>query len=162
MVLLASQLSLAPLAVSYHLPHQISGLSQPGLTQPTNLKGTDSSIYFDSFTYSQFFQLIFLNFNGLRSSYKAKDQLCGSALCLCHCNLSFNSNQPRCCGWLSLTDMAHETFPLHSLVWNNQYLELDRELQTKEVDGLNVFYLFIGGGFLRCVSFVALHCAALC
>ncbi|XP_008325251.1 ankyrin repeat domain-containing protein 13D [Cynoglossus semilaevis] len=30
--------------------------------------------------------------------------------------------------------MAHETFPLHSLVWNNQYLELDRELQTKEQD----------------------------
>uniref|UniRef100_A0A4W6DIA8 Ankyrin repeat domain 13D n=1 Tax=Lates calcarifer TaxID=8187 RepID=A0A4W6DIA8_LATCA len=30
--------------------------------------------------------------------------------------------------------MAHEAFPLHFLVWNNQYLELDRELQKKEQD----------------------------
>lgn len=29
--------------------------------------------------------------------------------------------------------MAQEAFPLHVLVWNNQYLELDRELQKKEV-----------------------------
>lgn len=29
--------------------------------------------------------------------------------------------------------MAQEAFPLHYLVWNNQYLELDRELQKKEV-----------------------------
>uniref|UniRef100_A0A8C6NJP5 Ankyrin repeat domain 13D n=1 Tax=Nothobranchius furzeri TaxID=105023 RepID=A0A8C6NJP5_NOTFU len=29
--------------------------------------------------------------------------------------------------------MALEAFPLHLLVWNNQYLELDRELQKKEV-----------------------------
>lgn len=29
--------------------------------------------------------------------------------------------------------MAQEAFPLHFLVWNNQYLELDRELQRKEV-----------------------------
>lgn len=29
--------------------------------------------------------------------------------------------------------MAQEAFPLHFLVWNNQYLELDRELQKKEV-----------------------------
>lgn len=29
--------------------------------------------------------------------------------------------------------MAQEAFPLHLLVWNNQYLELDRELQKKEV-----------------------------
>ncbi|CAF88186.1 unnamed protein product, partial [Tetraodon nigroviridis] len=28
--------------------------------------------------------------------------------------------------------MAQEAFPLHFLVWNNQYLELDRELQKKE------------------------------
>uniref|UniRef100_A0AAX7VIQ1 Ankyrin repeat domain-containing protein n=1 Tax=Astatotilapia calliptera TaxID=8154 RepID=A0AAX7VIQ1_ASTCA len=28
--------------------------------------------------------------------------------------------------------MAQEAFPLHYLVWNNQYLELDRELQKKE------------------------------
>uniref|UniRef100_A0A3Q1JUK5 Ankyrin repeat domain-containing protein n=1 Tax=Anabas testudineus TaxID=64144 RepID=A0A3Q1JUK5_ANATE len=31
------------------------------------------------------------------------------------------------------TTMAQEAFPLHVLVWNNQYLELDRELQKKEV-----------------------------
>ncbi|KAM4555414.1 ankyrin repeat domain-containing protein 13D isoform 1-T1 [Odontesthes bonariensis] len=30
--------------------------------------------------------------------------------------------------------MAQEAFPLHSLVWNNQYLELDRELQNNEQD----------------------------
>uniref|UniRef100_A0A7N6FCL9 Ankyrin repeat domain-containing protein n=1 Tax=Anabas testudineus TaxID=64144 RepID=A0A7N6FCL9_ANATE len=30
------------------------------------------------------------------------------------------------------TTMAQEAFPLHVLVWNNQYLELDRELQKKE------------------------------
>ncbi|KAK5897011.1 hypothetical protein CesoFtcFv8_010114 [Champsocephalus esox] len=30
--------------------------------------------------------------------------------------------------------MAQEGFPLHALVWNNQYLELDRELQKKEQD----------------------------
>uniref|UniRef100_A0A667XSU4 Ankyrin repeat domain 13D n=1 Tax=Myripristis murdjan TaxID=586833 RepID=A0A667XSU4_9TELE len=30
------------------------------------------------------------------------------------------------------TAMAQEAFPLHFLVWNNQYLELDRELQKKE------------------------------
>ncbi|KAK5864757.1 hypothetical protein PBY51_015972 [Eleginops maclovinus] len=30
--------------------------------------------------------------------------------------------------------MAQEAFPLHVLVWNNQYLELDRELQKKEQD----------------------------
>lgn len=29
--------------------------------------------------------------------------------------------------------MAQDAFPLHLLVWNNQYLELDRELQKKEV-----------------------------
>ena len=29
--------------------------------------------------------------------------------------------------------MEQEGFPLHALVWNNQYLELDRELQKKEV-----------------------------
>ncbi|XP_045924701.1 ankyrin repeat domain-containing protein 13D-like isoform X3 [Micropterus dolomieu] len=34
--------------------------------------------------------------------------------------------------------MAQEAFPLHFLVWNNQYLELDRELQKKEdVDRLD-------------------------
>uniref|UniRef100_A0A671VR48 Ankyrin repeat domain 13D n=1 Tax=Sparus aurata TaxID=8175 RepID=A0A671VR48_SPAAU len=30
------------------------------------------------------------------------------------------------------TTMAEEAFPLHLLVWNNQYLELDRELQKNE------------------------------
>uniref|UniRef100_A0A8D3C4G3 Ankyrin repeat domain 13 family, member D n=1 Tax=Scophthalmus maximus TaxID=52904 RepID=A0A8D3C4G3_SCOMX len=30
--------------------------------------------------------------------------------------------------------MDHEAFPLHVLVWNNQYLELDRELQKNEQD----------------------------
>lgn len=30
--------------------------------------------------------------------------------------------------------MAEEAFPLHLLVWNNQYLELDRELLNKEQD----------------------------
>ncbi|KAJ3587796.1 hypothetical protein NHX12_011392 [Muraenolepis orangiensis] len=30
--------------------------------------------------------------------------------------------------------MGLEAFPLHSLVWNNQYLELDRELQNNEKD----------------------------
>ncbi|TKS72318.1 Ankyrin repeat domain-containing protein 13D [Collichthys lucidus] len=30
--------------------------------------------------------------------------------------------------------MAEEAFPLHFLVWNNQYLELDRELQKNEQD----------------------------
>ncbi|XP_074504830.1 ankyrin repeat domain-containing protein 13D [Sebastes fasciatus] len=30
--------------------------------------------------------------------------------------------------------MAEEAFALHLLVWNNQYLELDRELQNKEQD----------------------------
>uniref|UniRef100_A0A8B9K4R6 Ankyrin repeat domain 13 family, member D n=1 Tax=Astyanax mexicanus TaxID=7994 RepID=A0A8B9K4R6_ASTMX len=34
--------------------------------------------------------------------------------------------------------MAQEAFPLHYLVWNNQYLELDRELKkTQEVEGLD-------------------------
>lgn len=39
--------------------------------------------------------------------------------------------------------MAQEAFPLHFLVWNNQYLELDRELQKKEVRGGG--YLAAGG-----------------
>lgn len=30
--------------------------------------------------------------------------------------------------------MAQEAFPLHYLVWNNQYLELDRELKKKQVN----------------------------
>ncbi|XP_069027441.1 ankyrin repeat domain-containing protein 13D isoform X2 [Embiotoca jacksoni] len=33
-----------------------------------------------------------------------------------------------------MSNMAQEAFPLHLLVWNNQYLELDRELQTNEQD----------------------------
>lgn len=37
--------------------------------------------------------------------------------------------------------MAQEAFPLHFLVWNNQYLELDRELQKTEVREKYLFYL---------------------
>lgn len=40
--------------------------------------------------------------------------------------------------------MAQEAFPLHFLVWNNQYLELDRELQKKEVKGGECFYFAAG------------------
>jgi hypothetical protein len=29
--------------------------------------------------------------------------------------------------------MAQEAFPFHFLVWNNQYLELERQLQKNEV-----------------------------
>lgn len=32
--------------------------------------------------------------------------------------------------------MAEEAFPLHYLVWNNQFQELDRELQKKQVHGV--------------------------
>lgn len=32
-----------------------------------------------------------------------------------------------------MAETAKEAFPLHYLVWNNQYQELDRELQTKQV-----------------------------
>lgn len=42
--------------------------------------------------------------------------------------------------------MAQEAFPLHLLVWNNQYLELDRELQKKEVKGANVFISQLADG----------------
>lgn len=42
--------------------------------------------------------------------------------------------------------MAQEAFPLHFLVWNNQYIELDRELQKKEVSGELLFAdVFLGG-----------------
>lgn len=56
--------------------------------------------------------------------------------------------------------MAQEAFPLHFLVWNNQYLELDRELQRKEVSR-SVLQLVDGGFFIfpRCVGRVTLHCA---
>jgi len=42
--------------------------------------------------------------------------------------------------------MAQEAFPLHALVWSNQYLELDRELQKDEVhlhDILTCSYLLV-------------------
>lgn len=46
--------------------------------------------------------------------------------------------------------MAQEAFPLHYLVWNNQYQELDRELQSKQVmlgldvgDGLCVLVVVV-------------------
>lgn len=35
--------------------------------------------------------------------------------------------------------MAQEAFPLHFLVWNNQYLELERELQKMEVRGDSMY-----------------------
>uniref|UniRef100_A0A8C5H683 Ankyrin repeat domain-containing protein n=1 Tax=Gouania willdenowi TaxID=441366 RepID=A0A8C5H683_GOUWI len=35
---------------------------------------------------------------------------------------------------LTAYSMAQDGFPLHQLVWNNQYLELERELQQKEQD----------------------------
>lgn len=41
--------------------------------------------------------------------------------------------------------MAQEAFPLHFLVWNNQYLELDRELQKTEVKERCLFYFVAGG-----------------
>lgn len=43
--------------------------------------------------------------------------------------------------------MAQDAFPLHFLVWNNQYLELDRELQKKEVS--NEVYFAGGMMFLQ-------------
>lgn len=55
--------------------------------------------------------------------------------------------------------MAQEAFPLHFLVWNNQYLELDRELQKKEVGvGRWGRYMYIFTT-QRCVGRVGLHCA---
>lgn len=39
--------------------------------------------------------------------------------------------------------MAQEEFPLHFFVWSNQYLELDRELQKKEVG--EVVHVTAGG-----------------
>ena len=39
--------------------------------------------------------------------------------------------------------MALEAFPLHLLVWNNQYLELDRELQKNEVHFNGIFITFL-------------------
>lgn len=43
--------------------------------------------------------------------------------------------------------MAQEAFPLHFLVWNNQYLELDRELQKKEVSRSDCSWRMVFGGF---------------
>lgn len=74
---------------------------------------------------------------------------------------------PQSVGWRSrisvssfTTTMAQEAFPLHVLVWNNQYLELDRELQKNEVSE-EVY--FAAGGWCVCVFFFfcygALHCA---
>lgn len=57
--------------------------------------------------------------------------------------------------------MAQEAFPLHFLVWNNQYLELDRELQKTEVKERRLFY-FVASGMvfdLHAFDSVALHCA---
>lgn len=52
--------------------------------------------------------------------------------------------------------MAQEAFPLHFLVWNNQYLELDRELQKKEVSEGGLFCIW---DFTD--AFVRSHCIAL-
>lgn len=56
--------------------------------------------------------------------------------------------------------MAQEAFPLHFLVWNNQYLELDRELQKKEVSEEG---LFRSCWRVMCFTdaFVRSHCIAL-
>lgn len=43
---------------------------------------------------------------------------------------SHKSRKPKA----NIAEMAKEAFPLHYLVWNNQYQELDRELQTKQVN----------------------------
>lgn len=43
--------------------------------------------------------------------------------------------------------MAQEAFPLHFLVWNNQYLELDRELQKKEVSRSICNWRMVGFSF---------------
>lgn len=44
--------------------------------------------------------------------------------------------------------MAQEALPLHLLVWNNQYLELDRELQKNEVNA-KVYVAAAGRGVLQ-------------
>jgi len=38
--------------------------------------------------------------------------------------------------------MAREAFPLHVLVWNNQYLELELELQKDEVSKRGSYFLY--------------------
>ncbi|XP_072293862.1 ankyrin repeat domain-containing protein 13D isoform X2 [Eucyclogobius newberryi] len=62
--------------------------------------------------------------------------------------------------------MAQEAFPLHFLVWNNQYLELDRELQTNEhnvggVDprGRTPLELAVSLGHLESARVLLRHCA---
>lgn len=68
--------------------------------------------------------------------------------------------------------MAEEAFPLHLLVWNNQYLELDRELQKNEVsEGVYAAAGWRMRGVSLCVflfsflsftdAFVRSHCIAL-
>lgn len=53
--------------------------------------------------------------------------------------------------------MAQEAYPLHFLVWNNQYLELDRELQKKEVRE----DVYFAGGRCLCICMRLVSCTAL-
>lgn len=68
--------------------------------------------------------------------------------------------------------MAQEAFPLHFLVWNNQYLELDRELQKNEVSqevcfaagGWYIYMFFkqmrlLGGAALRWCCWCVWFCS---
>ncbi|XP_036406761.1 ankyrin repeat domain-containing protein 13D [Megalops cyprinoides] len=62
--------------------------------------------------------------------------------------------------------MAQEAFPLHYLVWNNQYLELDRELQKKQQDierldprGRTPLELAVCLGHLESTRVLLRHCA---
>ncbi|KAI1888212.1 hypothetical protein AGOR_G00182690 [Albula goreensis] len=62
--------------------------------------------------------------------------------------------------------MAQEAFPLHFLVWNNQYLELDRELQKKQHDverldprGRTPLELAVCLGHLESTRVLLRHCA---
>ncbi|XP_035281304.1 ankyrin repeat domain-containing protein 13D isoform X2 [Anguilla anguilla] len=62
--------------------------------------------------------------------------------------------------------MAQEEFPLHYLVWNNQYLELDRELQKRQQDverldprGRTPLELAVCLGHLESTRVLLRHCA---
>ncbi|CAL1613538.1 unnamed protein product [Knipowitschia caucasica] len=62
--------------------------------------------------------------------------------------------------------MAQETYPLHYLVWNNQFMELDRELQKKQhnVDGLDTrgrtpLELAVSLGHLESSRVLLRHCS---
>ncbi|XP_064200135.1 ankyrin repeat domain-containing protein 13D isoform X2 [Anguilla rostrata] len=62
--------------------------------------------------------------------------------------------------------MAQDEFPLHYLVWNNQYLELDRELQKRQQDverldprGRTPLELAVCLGHLESTRVLLRHCA---